>query len=196
VYFGADAGFPTDTQFTSPPLTVGTTQPLVLKFNHAFDLESSDGILFDGGMIEVSLNGGATWSDVTAFGVNPGYTGALFVGSNNPLAGRQAYSGTSPGFPALVPVTLNFGTVFAGLTVQFRFRIGTDAAANQAGWLLDDIEVDGITNTPFPSQVPEPSTCTARGLAPTDGGMLAMQSAPAASLRGFDNGVCILNETR
>jgi hypothetical protein len=84
----------------------------------------------------------------------------------------------------------------SGLTVQFRFRIGTDAAASQTGWLLDDIEVDGITNTPFPIQIPEPSTCTAHGIAPPDGGVLAMRVAPSTSLGGFDNGVCILNETR
>jgi hypothetical protein len=194
MYFGADSGFSSDTQFTSPPLTVDVAQPFVLSFRHAFSLEASGTMLFDGGMIEISLNGGATWSDVTAFGVNPGYTGALFVGSNNPLGGRQAYSGTSPGFPVLTPVTLNFGTVFAGLTVQVRFRIGTDAGGVQSGWLLDDIEVDGITNTPFPIQIPEPSICTA-GSVPTKSSVLAMQAAPATSLRGFDNGVCIRNDT-
>jgi hypothetical protein len=193
LYFGADAGLPTDTQFTSPPLTVGTTAPFVLKFSHAYDLEASGGLLFDGGVIEISMNGGATWNDVTAFGVNPGYTGALFVGSGNPIGGRQAYSGTSAGFPARVPVSLDFGTMFAGQTIQVRFRIGTDASASQTGWLIDDIEADGITNTPFPSQIPEPSTCTAHAIAP-ESGVFAMQAAPATSLRAFDNGVCILND--
>ncbi|HEX3474582.1 MAG TPA: M36 family metallopeptidase [Kofleriaceae bacterium] len=196
LYFGVDSGFPSDTQFTSPALTVSATDPFVLKFNHAFDLEASGGDLFDGGVIEVSTDGGMSWNDVTTFGVNPGYIGALFVGSDNPIAGRQAYSGTSPGFPALVPVSLNFGAAFAGMTVQVRFRIGTDDAASQTGWIIDDIEADGITNTPFPIQVPEPSTCTAHGIAPPEGGMVAMRTALTTSLRGFDNGVCILNETR
>ncbi|HEX8113679.1 MAG TPA: M36 family metallopeptidase, partial [Kofleriaceae bacterium] len=194
LYFGADAGFPSDTQFTSPPLTVSTTQPFVLKFSHAFDLEASGGTLFDGGVVEISLNGGATWNDVSAFGVTPGYTGALFVGSGNPIGGRQAYSGTSPGFPARTAVSLNFGTLFAGLTVQVRFRIGTDASASQSGWFIDDVEADGITNTPFPIQVPEPSTCTAKASVPAESGVFATRAAPATSLRAFDNGVCILNE--
>jgi hypothetical protein len=146
-------------------------------------------------MVEISLNGGTTWNDVTAFGVNPGYTGALFVGSDNPLAGRQAYSGVSPGFPALAPVTLNFGTLFAGLTVQMRFRVGTDAAVAQAGWIIDDVEADGITNTPFPQLVSEPSTCTARERFASESMLLATHQAPAASLRGFDQSVCILNDT-
>jgi len=196
LYFGADTGFPSDTQFTSPALIASTTQPFVLKFSHAYSLEASGGDLFDGGVIEVSLDGGATWSDVTAFGVNPGYTGALFVGSDNPIAGRQAYSGVSAGYPARVPVTLNFGAAFAGQTVMVRFRIGTDDAASQIGWSIDDIEVDGITNTPFPVQIPEPSTCTAHGSEPTSSSLLAMRSAPSTSLLGFDRGVCILNDAQ
>ena len=92
-------------------------------------------------------------------------------------------------------MSLNFGSAFAGMTVQVRFRIGTDDAVNQTGWLLDDIEVDGITSTPFPIQIPEASTCTAH-IAPLEGGVIAMRAAPATSLRDFDNGVCILNETR
>ena len=195
LYFGADAGFPTDTQFTSPPLPVGTTAPFVLKFNHAYNLEASGGLLFDGGVVEISLNGGTTWSDVSMFGVTPGYTGALFVGSDNPIGGRQAYSGVSAGYPARIPVSLDFGMAFAGLTVQVRFRIGTDDAASQIGWSIDDIEVDGITSTPFPIQIPEPSTCTAHAPSHPEGGVLAMTSAPSTSLRGVDNGVCILNDT-
>jgi hypothetical protein len=193
-FFAIDAGLPTDTQFVSPPLTVSTTTPFVFKFSHAFSLEASGGNFFDGGMVEISLNGGLTWSDVTAFGVAPGYTGTLFTGSDNPLAGRQAFSGVSPGFPALVPVTLNFGTLFAGLTVQMRFRVGTDAAVAQAGWIIDDVQADGLTNTPFPLLVSEPSTCTARERFASESTLLATRQAPATSLRGFDAGVCILND--
>src|SRR6185436_3282220 len=77
-FFGKDAGFATDTQFVSPSLLVGT-DPLVISFNHRYNLEGAPGQLFDGGVLEISSNGGATWSDVTTFGVNPGYTGPLFV---------------------------------------------------------------------------------------------------------------------
>ncbi|HEX7841663.1 MAG TPA: M36 family metallopeptidase [Kofleriaceae bacterium] len=194
-FFGADAGSATDTQFTSPPLPVSTTQPFVLKFSHAYNLEGSGTQLFDGGVVEISLNGGTTWSDVTAFGVKPGYTGALVTNTGNPIGGRQAYSGASPGFPALSPVTLNFGTVFAGLSVMVRFRIGTDAAVSVNGWIIDDVEVDGITSTPFPMLVNEPSTCTARERSLEDSSVIATRVAPAESLRAFDAGVCILQDT-
>src|SRR5262249_26073419 len=109
MFFGLDASTPTDTQFVSPPLLVGTTNNFVLKYTHAFALEAWGGQFSDGGVVEISLNSGLTWSDVSMFGVTPGYTAALFVGSGNPIAGRMAYSGTSPGFPALAPVSLDFG---------------------------------------------------------------------------------------
>ena len=192
-FLAKDSGFPSDTQFVSPALLASATEPLVVSFKHAFNLEGSPGQLFDGGMIELSADGGATWRDVTAFGVNPGYSGPLFVGSDNPLAGRQAYSGVSPGFPALVPVSLNFGTQFAGQSVVVRFRLGTDAAAAFTGWTIDDIEVAGITNTPFPLLVSEPSTCTARK-APDDAASVAsVQAAPATSLAAFD-AVCVARD--
>ena len=192
-FFAKDSGFPTDTQFVSPALLASTTEPFVVSFKHAFNLEGAPGQLFDGGMVELSTDGGATWSDVTAFGVNPGYSGPLFVGSDNPLAGRQAYSGVSPGFPALQPVSLNFGTQFAGQSVLVRFRLGTDAAAAFTGWTIDDVAVAGITNTPFPLLVSEPSTCTARKALDDAPRVAAVHAAPATSLAAFD-AVCVAHD--
>jgi len=193
-FFGKDAGFPSDSQFVSPALAVSTTEALVVKFNHAYKLEGAGTTLFDGGVIEISLNGGATWNDVSAFGVNPGYTGVLVNNSGNPIGGRMAYSGASPGYPARNPVTLNFGTLFAGLSVQLRFRLGTDAAASAIGWTIDDVEVSGITNTPFPLLISEPSTCTARRGVSDQSAVIATRTAPATSLRGFDAEACILSD--
>jgi hypothetical protein len=108
----------------------------------------------------------------------------------------MAFSGVSPGFPALAPLTLNFGNLFAGLTVQFRFRLGADDNTSFAGWIIDDIAVSGITNTPFPSLVSEPSTCTARKSGGDDSLLEGTHAAPSVSLDAFDRAVCILNEER
>jgi hypothetical protein len=189
--FGRNAGVPSDTQLVSPALQVSTTEPFIVKLSHAYSLEGTPGLLFDGGVIELSTNGGATWADVTTFGVNPGYNGPLARGGDNPLEGRQAFSGTSPGFPARRLLTLNFGTQLAGQSVLVRFRIGTDINTALSGWDIDDIDVSGITNTPFPAVVAEPSTCTARK---TDGiddsGVVASHVAPTTSLSAFDAAVC------
>ncbi|HZJ67487.1 MAG TPA: M36 family metallopeptidase [Kofleriaceae bacterium] len=193
-FFAKNAGFPSDTQFASPSLLVDATAPLVISFNHRYNLEGAPGAFFDGGVLELSQDGGATWSDVTTFGVNPGYTGALFVGSGNPIQGRNAYSGVSPGFPARQAVSLNFGTAFAGQSLQFRFRLGTDANTAFSGWDIDDVQVSGITNTPFPTVVSEPSTCTARKAPGENIGVLATLESPQVSLDGFDAAVCIKND--
>jgi hypothetical protein len=194
-FFGADAGFPSDTQFVSPPLLASTTAPLVVTLNHAYALEGAPGAFFDGGVIEVSINGGVTWQDVTAFGVNPGYPTTLVATGSNPIAGRMAFSGVSTGFPALQPLSLNFGTLFAGLSVQLRFRLGADDNTSFSGWIIDDVAVSGITNTPFPVLATETATCTARMRGLDDSAVTAMKSAPSVSLDAFDRAVCILNDT-
>jgi hypothetical protein len=160
--FGLDAPFFADTQAVSPVFSVGMA-PFVVRFQHAFDMESDMfGDFFNGGVIELSSDGGATWRDVTAFGVDPGYTGILLPGGGNPLEFRSAYGGRSAGFPARQAVTLDFGMQLSGKQVQLRFRAASDAFASTAsGWTIDDIAVSGITNTPFPGHVAEPTRCTA-----------------------------------
>ena len=159
-WFGRDFGAVSDTSLESPDLRVGTTAPLVIAFDHAFGFETNGGVapFFDGGVIEVSSNGGVDWVDVSTI-VDPGYGGTLFVGSGNPLGGRRAFVGRSAGFPALARLTLNLGTAFAGQTVRIRFRIATDAAAADTGWAIDNVSVQGITNLPFSALVEDRAKC-------------------------------------
>ena len=188
-WFGRNLSTPSDTQLVSPALLASATEPFVVKISHAFDLESR----FDGGVIEISTNGGTTWTDVSTLGVTPGYTGALLGGT--PLGTRQAFTGTSPGFPARSTLTLSFGTQFAGQSVLLRFRIATDVSVANRGWNIDDIDVSGITNTPFPAQIVEPSTCTARKGASEESRVVETFEAPATSLAAFDAATCIATDT-
>ncbi|HTL36040.1 MAG TPA: M36 family metallopeptidase [Kofleriaceae bacterium] len=187
-FLGKDAGFTTDTQFVSPPLLTSATDPLVVTIQHAYAFEST----YDGGVIEVSTDSGATWRDVTELGITPGYGPALRPMTGNPIAGRAAFSGTSAGFPARSALTLDFGTQLAGQSVQLRFRIGTDTAVGASGWDIDDIAVTGITNQPFPILAAEASTCTAPS--PHAGSATGTTSAPAVSLAGFDTNQCIADD--
>ena len=165
VWLGKDASVISDTQLVSPVIIASTTAPLVVTLSHAYDLDGSDSFLFDGAVIEASTDGGATWLDVSQLGANPGYNGSVIT-LENVLFGRAAFGAQSPGFPALQPLVLDFGTQLAGQAVQLRFRIATDSFFNLSGWRIDDIAVSGSDNTPFPALVPEPSTCTQPTLGP------------------------------
>ncbi|MBC7170975.1 MAG: M36 family metallopeptidase, partial [Polyangiaceae bacterium] len=109
---GLDQPFLSDTQLVSPPLSVGT-DPFVVSFSHAFEYEF-DGTYWDGGVIEISTDDGATWADVTTLGVVPGYTGTITDVAGNPLANRLAYGDRNPSHPARDTVTLDFGAQLAG----------------------------------------------------------------------------------
>ena len=158
-WLGRDSGSPSDSQLQSPALAVSTTNPLVVTFDHRHSFELSDAN-YDGGVIEISRNGGA-WHDVSTY-LAPGYGGTLFVGSGNPLEGRNAFVGTNAAFPARNTVSLNFGNAFAGESVRIRFRIGTDAAVSDYGWEIDNIAIAGITNTPFSALIAETTVCRVR----------------------------------
>jgi MYXO-CTERM domain-containing protein len=160
-WIGADFGGPSDTQLTSPALTIDGTVPFVVTISHRYQFEfSAPGTYWDGGMIELTSDGGANWVDVSTLGVTPGYNGTLDNTSQNPLGGRQAFGGTSAGFPARNNLVLNFGTQFAaGAVVQLRFREGSDANTGAFGWEIDDLQFAGIVGTPFGGLVDEGPTC-------------------------------------
>jgi hypothetical protein len=156
-WHGAAVGGLSDTKLESPAVTVGSA-PFRVTFTHAYKFEF-DGTAWDGGLIEYSADGGTTWQDVsTVAGVAPGYTHTITTQSGNPIGGKLAYANQNPAYPATDNVTLDFGTALAGRTVKLRFRIGTDAAVSGPGWDIDDVAFEGITNTPFPSQVEDRTT--------------------------------------
>jgi len=56
----------------------------------------------------------------------------------------------------------------ANKSFKLRFRIATDEAAGETGWDIDEISVQGATNTPFPSIVANATSCA--GLPTADAG--------------------------
>lgn len=161
VWFGPNPSSPADTRLISPALQVASDADLVVTFRQRYDFEGDPAEYFDGAVVELSSNGGTSWTDVGA-GLSPGYAATLSPQGSNPLRGRKAYSGQSAGYPAFFTTTLNLGRTYAGKTVLLRFRIGSDDAAAKKGWELDDFDFKGITNAPFTSVVPDPNSCTNR----------------------------------
>jgi hypothetical protein len=162
IWWGPDNNGQTDGQkldgpdeqvLTSPAMQVGSG-PLVLSFQHRFAFESGG---WDGGVIEISNNGGASWTDI---GVGS-YNGVTNAGTSAPIgANRPAFVNRIAGYPNFATVTRNLGTTYAGQTVQIRFRIGADESTGAPGWEIDNISVSGLTNTPFSDLVAESAACS------------------------------------
>jgi len=145
---------PDEQVLTSPSFHVGA-DPLVISFSHRFSFENGG---WDGGVVEASTDGGATWFDIGA----GAYNGTTLSVTSAPIgASRPAFVNRMVGWPAFAPVTLSLGTAYANTDMKIRFRIGADESTGAPGWEVDDIRIQGTTDTPFPSFVPN---ATAGGL--------------------------------
>ena len=116
----------------SPVFALGPNPSL--KFFHQFDTEGG----WDGGYVEVSTDGGATWTQIGAsdFILN-GYNSVLGINTNTDIAGKDAWSGNSGGF---IETIAHLGS-FANSDVSIRFIFGQDDNTNSVGWWVDDIEI-------------------------------------------------------
>jgi uncharacterized repeat protein (TIGR01451 family) len=129
----SDDRLSTTTGMVLNPTTVSNYS--TFSFKHAFNTE--DG--WDGGVVEISTNGGVSWSDLGSRMFEGKYNGSMGTGSNNPVGGRAAFTGLSTGF---MTTKVNLSS-YAGQTVQIRFRFGSDdnTAPTGGGWWVDDIVI-------------------------------------------------------
>jgi hypothetical protein len=151
-----------DLRLVSPDLVVGS-QPLRISFSHRY-LFDTDSVptYYDGGVVELSPDGGATWTDVGA----SAYDGTLFDGGiddPNPLAGRDAFTFVNASYPDFDTVNLTLGTAYAGEHVKLRFRMGSDISVGWGGWTVRRVELSGITNQSFPLVRADAGTCAGSG---------------------------------
>ena len=151
--YAFDPGVDSDASSMTPPLVIGGLANFKLHFDHAYRMEST----FDGGVIEISNNGGASWTDIGGMITSGGYTGIIVPGSA--ISGRSAWTGVSPGYPALTPVTVDLGMAYAGQTVRVRFRAVTDGGVGDEGWSIATLVVEDNQAQVFPALIAEPSSC-------------------------------------
>jgi hypothetical protein len=146
--------------FQSPPLDVLPGQSLTLTLRHRFSFEADldQSTYYDGGVIELSTDGGETWTDVGER--LAGYDATISGDWKNPLANRRAFGGDSEGYPEFSDLFLDFGPGLGGKTVLVRFRVGSDEGTTSPGWDLDDITISGVAGEPpFDIVAPQPAGC-------------------------------------
>ncbi len=136
-FWGYDQPTATDSamQMTRDVALPGGSQPY-FRFNHAYFFEGQ-GIQWDGGVVEYSLDGDLNWQDAGPLITDGGYTGPIKDTYGNPLGGRQGFGLQSFGY---ISSRLDLSSL-AGQNVRFRFRIGTDMSTDFLGWFIDDVRV-------------------------------------------------------
>jgi len=133
--FVDDPNVRSDKILTGPTLAVRTASAQ-LVFRHSYALEN----VFDGGVLEVSKDGGA-FQDILVAGGSfeaRGYTSTVSSCCTNPLAARAAWTGNSNGF---VTTVVNLPASAAGHTMTFRWRMGSDTSIGSTGWRIDSVRL-------------------------------------------------------
>jgi hypothetical protein len=137
------AGTANDQWLISPSVTLpATLSGLNLQFWNEQSLKPDTGGCYDGAILEVSSDGGSTWTQrpPSTLLTDP-YDGPISGSFGNPLAGDLGWCGSpQPYLNSIVDLQS-----YAGQTVKFRFNLGHDRFAHHANpnWAIDDISVVG-----------------------------------------------------
>jgi Kelch motif/Galactose oxidase, central domain len=140
-----------DKRLESPSIPI-QTDSAQLTFRHNFDLESG----FDGGVLEISIGGGAFQDILDAGGsfVANGYAHTISGSFQSPLAGRRAWSGYSGGF---ISTKVNLPPAAVGQNIVLQWRVASDNSDSAAGWRLDSVRITECMATPTPTPTPTPT---------------------------------------
>lgn len=114
------------------PVVNNATQ---LQFFHSYAFENT----FDGGVIEITTNGGGLWTDLLPQITEGTYAaGVIDDGYGSALANRRAWTGGGTTFNAWSRVTVDL-TPYSGETIQVRWRFASDSSQASGGWRVDSI---------------------------------------------------------
>ena len=131
---------------TTPSMPI--TASSVLSFKARYNVE----IDWDGVVMEISTNGGSTWTDLPPTG---GYPATLSASQGNACGyptTQGVFAGSSGGVFSNFTRSLSS---FAGTNAMVRWRFTSDGGAEEEGFYLDDVQ---ITNASVPDACLAPGT--------------------------------------
>jgi hypothetical protein len=136
--FAPDLSTPTDLYLDSPVFVpqAGAT----LAFRQRYDLEPT----YDGGVLEISMDG-APFVDILQAGggfVAGGYADTM-IGSSA-IAGRAAWTGDTGN--AFITTTATYPSAATGQSVRLRWRLASDVSAAHQGWWIDTVSFGCATS--------------------------------------------------
>lgn len=159
---GVDPAALSDQWLTSPSLALpaATQQPITFSFWQSHSFEGST-TCYDAGILEISTNGGTSWSQLTPMVGTYGYNGTVSNSYSNPLAGKTAWCFATTSWQRTVADL----SAYAGQSIKLRFRLGSDSSVGATGWYVDDLRVQSCVQN-FNFTMDDPAATTQFG----DGG--------------------------
>ena len=180
-----DPGVVSDKRLDSPHFTFFEVFSARLTFRHNFNLEASDtdpNLGFDGGVLEISTDGGNTFQYVppSEF-LMGGYNRTISTDRGSPIAGLRAWSGNSEGF-----ITSVVNLPFVVTDGRLRWRMASDTSGSNEGWRVDTVNTtwcQGLPCTPTPSATftPTPTATATPTSTPTATPTLTPSATPTAT---------------
>ncbi len=136
-WFGSEQNSLTSSYLVYGPISLPESGDFVLSFYHTYYFEEG----YDGGIVEISIDGGNTYFDAGAYITSNSYNGTLTGGL---YEGRMAYTGG--GFGAMIKTTINLSP-FKGNQVYVRFLCTSDSSlkVENGGWYIDDISINEVS---------------------------------------------------
>jgi len=128
----------TYTNYEDDVLLKGTIGPLTPSSKLSFAHRMSSEAWWDGGYVEVSDDGGSTWTKMSpseGFGYNNADCSS-YVGGGPCFTGGYSWTNS----------TIDLSS-YAGETIDVRFRFRTDFSVTSNGWLIDDVSVGDSAGT-------------------------------------------------
>ena len=154
-----------------------------LTFRHNFNLEASESdpnLGFDGGVLEISTDGGNTFQDILAAGgsfVMGGYNRTIASDRGSPIAGRQAWSGNSNGY---ITTVVNVPTIQK--QGRLRWRMASDTSGGNEGWRVDTLYMTWCVGMGTPCPSPHPALLPRPRLRPLRGQVVPIRWPGAGAI--------------
>jgi hypothetical protein len=137
---GTDISTAADASLISPTIAIGAGSQQ-LSFKHRYTTEET----FDGGVLEISIAGGAFTDIITAGGsfVRGGHSGSISSSAGgSALIGRRVWTGI---INATGQVVINLPAAASGQNAQFRWRFSSDSSTGSTGWSIDSVQISSTS---------------------------------------------------
>jgi immune inhibitor A len=136
-FYHSGAGPNLDTTMTKP-ITLGAG-PISLSFQGRWHIETC----WDYAYLQVSTNGGTSWTNIHTSASDPGNENGQNDGEGiDGVSGAPHVCDDLTATPVWVPVTADL-SAYANSTIQLRFNYETDGAVNGTGFGFDDLAITG-----------------------------------------------------